>query len=184
MIPIDGPVRENVGLLGSPCFEIPRAVERDKNFNHVAGRRGPARAAHARRTCHNIVTMVALPAGATGCSPSSSCCSAFMPRCCTIRCTASLALLAFGMLLLAASILVFRVPRAGEPRLQAAASRRSCRSTTRISGSTSGTGSSASSPLHVAVQGHALQERDLAPAGREARPQGVRRRLPAISRRP
>ena len=33
MIPIDGPVRENVGLLGSPCFEIPRAVERDKYFN-------------------------------------------------------------------------------------------------------------------------------------------------------
>jgi non-ribosomal peptide synthetase-like protein len=30
MIPIDGPVRENVGLLGSPCFEIPRIVERDK----------------------------------------------------------------------------------------------------------------------------------------------------------
>src|SRR5712691_6234080 len=33
MIPIDGPVREGVGLLGSPCFEIPRAVERDKYFN-------------------------------------------------------------------------------------------------------------------------------------------------------
>ena len=30
MIPIDGPVRENVGLLGSPAFEIPRSVERDK----------------------------------------------------------------------------------------------------------------------------------------------------------
>jgi non-ribosomal peptide synthetase-like protein len=32
MIPIDGPVRENVGLLGSPCFEIPRMVDRDKNL--------------------------------------------------------------------------------------------------------------------------------------------------------
>jgi len=30
MVPIDGPPRENVGLLGSPCFEIPRVVERDK----------------------------------------------------------------------------------------------------------------------------------------------------------
>jgi non-ribosomal peptide synthetase-like protein len=30
MIPIDGPVRENVGLLGSPSFEIPRTVQRDK----------------------------------------------------------------------------------------------------------------------------------------------------------
>ena len=32
MIPLDGPVREGVGLLGSPCFEIPRSVERDKGF--------------------------------------------------------------------------------------------------------------------------------------------------------
>jgi non-ribosomal peptide synthetase-like protein len=31
MVPIDGPVRENVGLLGSPCFEIPRVVEQDKH---------------------------------------------------------------------------------------------------------------------------------------------------------
>src|SRR5208283_1743815 len=29
MAPIDGPVRENVGLLGSPAFEIPRAASRD-----------------------------------------------------------------------------------------------------------------------------------------------------------
>ena len=32
MIPIDGPVRENVGLLGSPSFEIPRIVDRDKSL--------------------------------------------------------------------------------------------------------------------------------------------------------
>ena len=32
LIPIDGPVRENVGLLGSPAFEIPRSVDRDKLF--------------------------------------------------------------------------------------------------------------------------------------------------------
>ena len=37
MIPIDGPVREDVGLLGSPCFEIPRAVDRDKNFVRAMG---------------------------------------------------------------------------------------------------------------------------------------------------
>jgi non-ribosomal peptide synthetase-like protein len=29
MIPIDGPVRHDVGLLGSPSFEIPRSVQRD-----------------------------------------------------------------------------------------------------------------------------------------------------------
>lgn len=33
MIPVDGPVRENTGLLGSPPFEIPRAAERDRAFN-------------------------------------------------------------------------------------------------------------------------------------------------------
>ncbi len=32
MVPIDGPLRENVGLLGSPSFEIPRMVSRDKEL--------------------------------------------------------------------------------------------------------------------------------------------------------
>ncbi len=32
LTPIDGPIRENVGLLGSPCFEIPRATDRDKQM--------------------------------------------------------------------------------------------------------------------------------------------------------
>jgi non-ribosomal peptide synthetase-like protein len=36
MVPIDGAVRENVGLLGSPCFEIPRSVWRDSSFDHLA----------------------------------------------------------------------------------------------------------------------------------------------------
>lgn len=35
MIPLDGEVREGVGLLGSPCFEIPRSVERDSRFDHL-----------------------------------------------------------------------------------------------------------------------------------------------------
>ncbi|MCZ0964299.1 Pls/PosA family non-ribosomal peptide synthetase [Paracoccus benzoatiresistens] len=30
MVPIDGPLRENTGLLGSPSFEIPRSVMRDR----------------------------------------------------------------------------------------------------------------------------------------------------------
>ena len=33
MIPIDGPVRHDVGLLGSPAFEIPRSVQRDARFD-------------------------------------------------------------------------------------------------------------------------------------------------------
>ncbi|WP_369393830.1 Pls/PosA family non-ribosomal peptide synthetase [Streptomyces sp. CG1] len=35
MIPLDGEVREGVGLLGSPCFEIPRSVDRDTRFDHL-----------------------------------------------------------------------------------------------------------------------------------------------------
>ncbi|MFF0110781.1 Pls/PosA family non-ribosomal peptide synthetase [Streptomyces hirsutus] len=35
MVPLDGEIREGVGLLGSPCFEIPRSVERDLRFDHM-----------------------------------------------------------------------------------------------------------------------------------------------------
>ncbi|MFE6891119.1 Pls/PosA family non-ribosomal peptide synthetase [Streptomyces sp. NPDC057694] len=35
LIPLDGKVREGVGLLGSPAFEIPRSVERDSRFDHL-----------------------------------------------------------------------------------------------------------------------------------------------------
>jgi non-ribosomal peptide synthetase-like protein len=35
MIPLDGKIREGVGLLGSPCFEIPRSVERDSRFDDL-----------------------------------------------------------------------------------------------------------------------------------------------------
>jgi non-ribosomal peptide synthetase-like protein len=34
-IPLDGEMRENVGLLGSPSFEIPRSVERDSRFDYL-----------------------------------------------------------------------------------------------------------------------------------------------------
>lgn len=35
MIPLEGEIREGVGLLGSPSFEIPRSVERDSRFDHL-----------------------------------------------------------------------------------------------------------------------------------------------------
>ncbi len=35
MVPLDGKVREGVGLLCSPPFEIPRSVERDSRFDHL-----------------------------------------------------------------------------------------------------------------------------------------------------
>ena len=36
MIPLDGEVRSGVGLLGSPPFEIPRTVERDRAFDYLS----------------------------------------------------------------------------------------------------------------------------------------------------
>ncbi len=57
MVPIDGPVRENVGLLGSPCFEIPRTVARDTQFDDL---KEPAelRRRLRRKNLHNLVSMV------------------------------------------------------------------------------------------------------------------------------
>lgn len=39
LVPIDGEVREGVGLLGSPSFEIPRSVERDGQFDDLRTRK-------------------------------------------------------------------------------------------------------------------------------------------------
>ena len=56
MVPIDGKVREGVGLLGSPSFEIPRTVDRDAKFAHLAGGEDlPRRLAAKNR--HNLVTL-------------------------------------------------------------------------------------------------------------------------------
>ncbi|HVP97725.1 MAG TPA: Pls/PosA family non-ribosomal peptide synthetase [Roseiarcus sp.] len=56
MAPIDGPLRENVGLLGSPAFEIPRAASRDLK---LLGRMGPAerRLRLKLKTRRNLATM-------------------------------------------------------------------------------------------------------------------------------
>lgn len=55
MIPVDGPVRENVGLLGSPCFEIPRMVERDRDLNAALGAE-TRRERLRQKNVHNLVT--------------------------------------------------------------------------------------------------------------------------------
>src|SRR3974377_1065504 len=55
MVPIDGPVRENVGLLGSPSFEIPRSVERDNNVNASLSE-DVRRERIGRKNAHKIVT--------------------------------------------------------------------------------------------------------------------------------
>ena len=57
MVPISGRVRENVGLLGSPPFEIPRSVERDSSFDHL--RTGDEfRRRLAAKNRHNFVTIL------------------------------------------------------------------------------------------------------------------------------
>jgi non-ribosomal peptide synthetase-like protein len=59
MLPIDGAVRENVGLLGSPAFEIPRAAQRDIDL--VAKLDAPARARRLnQKTRHNLATIAIL----------------------------------------------------------------------------------------------------------------------------
>ncbi len=56
LVPVDGEVRENVGLLGSPSFEIPRTVERDRRFDHL--REGDELRRNLRtKNRHNTVTM-------------------------------------------------------------------------------------------------------------------------------
>ncbi|MGW3359329.1 Pls/PosA family non-ribosomal peptide synthetase [Streptomyces bungoensis] len=57
MVPLDGEVREGVGLLGSPCFEIPRTVERDTRFDQL--RTGDAlRRSLAAKNRYNLRSMV------------------------------------------------------------------------------------------------------------------------------
>ncbi|MEO6015421.1 MAG: Pls/PosA family non-ribosomal peptide synthetase [Devosia sp.] len=55
-IPVDGVIRENVGLLGSPAFEIPRSVKRDDEFAHLrSGREFEARL--RRKNLSNLITI-------------------------------------------------------------------------------------------------------------------------------
>ncbi len=56
MIPLDGKIREGVGLLGSPCFEIPRSVERDSRFDRLWTRRDLCRHL-AAKNWYNLRTM-------------------------------------------------------------------------------------------------------------------------------
>jgi non-ribosomal peptide synthetase-like protein len=56
MVPLDGPVRADVGLLGSPSFEIPRSVQRDTAFKHL-GERDEFRHRLAAKNRHNVVTI-------------------------------------------------------------------------------------------------------------------------------
>jgi non-ribosomal peptide synthetase-like protein len=56
MVPVNGPVREGVGLLGSPCFEIPRSVLRDGSFDHLKSGDELRRRLGAKNR-YNLITM-------------------------------------------------------------------------------------------------------------------------------
>ncbi|WP_329034442.1 phosphopantetheine-binding protein [Streptomyces sp. NBC_00178] len=56
MVPVDGRVREGVGLLGSPAFEIPRSVRRDSSFDRMKSGEG-LRTGLAAKNRHNAATM-------------------------------------------------------------------------------------------------------------------------------
>ncbi|MGW9450170.1 Pls/PosA family non-ribosomal peptide synthetase [Streptomyces sp. NPDC055632] len=56
MVPVDGPLRHDVGLLGSPSFEIPRSVARDGTFDALAQGEGLRRRLLAKNR-HNAATM-------------------------------------------------------------------------------------------------------------------------------
>ncbi len=56
MIPVDGHVREGVGLLGSPSFEIPRSVRRDIELGRAEPEQERDRKLAAKNK-HNLVTM-------------------------------------------------------------------------------------------------------------------------------
>ena len=172
MIPIDGPVREGVGLLGSPCFEIPRAVERDRNFTKSLDDEA-RRARLKKKNAHNLVTVVLYLLG----NWAFACVSLFAIHAAVLlypRHGLASLFVAGAFLSLTAILYYALLERASlgfRPLRPQVASVydpyfwfherhwKFCES-----------------PLMTHVQGHALQERDLPPAGREGRPQGVRRR--------
>jgi non-ribosomal peptide synthetase-like protein len=57
MVPIDGPLRENTGLLGSPCFTIPRSVRRDQRFDACSDRE-VVRERLKKKNVSNLLTML------------------------------------------------------------------------------------------------------------------------------
>ncbi|MEW1693651.1 Pls/PosA family non-ribosomal peptide synthetase [Streptomyces sp. NPDC091263] len=56
MVPVDGKIREGVGLLGSPSFEIPRSVQRDSSFDRMKSG-AELRSGLAAKNRHNAASM-------------------------------------------------------------------------------------------------------------------------------
>ena len=172
MIPTDGPVRENVGLLGSPAFEIPRVVDRDAHLKVVDEQE--LRRLVTAKTKYNIATI----AGYLTCTWLLAAVNLFLFVVALLSFDAygAAAFIAFGWASTVVSILFFAlVERAGLKFGQAEAADRlhvrprflGPRAALEIFKLATG----------CAVQGHAAQERHLASAGRATRGQGIRRRM-------
>src|SRR5437868_2119816 len=56
MVPVEGDVRQGVGLLGSPSFEIPRSVRRDVELSRSEDGKQRDRKLAAKNK-HNLVTV-------------------------------------------------------------------------------------------------------------------------------
>ena len=98
MVPLDGQVREGVGLLGAPSFEIPRSVKRDQQLDVTdRGRAAPRPQGqeHPQHRHHGAV-----PADRSGSSSSSSPCSTWSP----LDLWASLGVLAFALATVGTSV--------------------------------------------------------------------------------
>ncbi len=179
MIPVDGPVRENVGLLGSPCFEIPRAVERDQTM--AAMEAGTLRESVRAKTRYNVASMVGLVLSGWF----------YLVRCRALA-VRRRALFPAARLRISAGVRsvhadhrrpLVQLPREGRPRLQAA------HADGRVDVRPALLAARALLEVHrlaaqLAVQRHAVQERDVAPPRRQGRPQGVRRWLPLLRQDP
>ena len=163
MVPIDGKVREGVGLLGSPSFEIPRTVERDSRFDHLTTEDGaappPRRQEQAQPRHHGAV-----PAGRGGSSSSwltlLGLAAADLYRLCGASAIA-LATVAHP----AVHRRLLRARRTCRRPGSGPCGRSTARSTTATSGGTSASGSCLRRRTSQALQRHAVQERDLAAAG-------------------
>ena len=174
MIPLDGEIREGVGLLGSPCFEIPRSVERDSRFDHLATG-DELRRRLAAKNRYNIRTM-----------------GVFL----FVRWLYVFLLTVLG---LAAIDLYGAFAHAGDGRILRA-QRRGHRGLLRAGGAPPSRAFRSLRPRYCSIydpyfwrherlwkmpgmdvpprlRRHPVQERDLAGAGRPARPAGLRRRL-------
>ncbi len=172
MVPVDGKMREGVGLLGSPSFEIPRSVQRDSTFDELKSGDQLGRRLTAKNR-HNVATMalyllvrwlyflwVTLLVAVAA----------------ELYDTLGAWAIALGNVLVVLSAAVFfvlvdRVVTALHPLTPLF-----CRSTICASG---GENASGRCPRIVPadLQRHPLQERDLAPAGGPDRQEGLRRRL-------